>query len=118
MKTFFEVTVGGKHCVGRQPDKRGAEKGCIPHKARFPEQLFGLARVPAEHKEARTRRASMGLCGVVLAYYASAVMRACHHSNASSGMPAQILALPMLLSGSNVTPLVCSANDVCTSYDV
>jgi len=43
---FFEVTVGGKHCVVLQPDRRGAEKGCIPHKARFPEHLFGLDRVP------------------------------------------------------------------------
>ena len=30
-----------------------------------PEQLFGLPRVPMEKQEARTRRASMGLCGVL-----------------------------------------------------
>ena len=51
VKTFFEGTVGGKHCVGRQSDKRGAKKGCIPYKPRFTEQLFGLGRVPWKSKK-------------------------------------------------------------------
>ena len=81
------------------------------------EQLSRLPRVPWKSK----RPVLDGpLCRshLVLAYHASAIMRACHHSNASSGMPAQILALPMLLSGSNVAPLVCSVKVVCTSYEV
>jgi hypothetical protein len=43
--------VGGKHCVGRQSDKRGAKKGGIPYKPRFHEQLFGLGRVPWKSKK-------------------------------------------------------------------
>ena len=50
-KTFFEETVGAKHCVGRQPDSRVAKRGAIPYKPRFPEQLFRLARVPWKSKK-------------------------------------------------------------------
>ena len=81
MKSFFEVTVGGKHCVGRQPDGRGAEKGCIPHKARFPAHLFGLARVPAKRKEARMWRASVGLCGAFRSRDTYVLLYRCHYQN-------------------------------------
>ena len=107
VKTFFEGTVGGKHCVGRQSDKRGAKKGGIPYKPRFHEQLFRLARVPWKSK----KPALGGLlwdCVVVLAYYASAVMRACHQPYCSSDTPAHIEALPIVFSGSNLGPVPCT----------
>ena len=106
-KTFFEETVGAKHCVVCQPDSRVAKRGAIPYKPRFHEQLFRLARVPWKSK----KPALGGLlwdCVVVLAYYASAVMRACHQPYCSSDTPAHIEALPIVFSGSNLGPVPCT----------
>ena len=89
--------MGGKHCVGRQPDKRGAEKGAIPYKPRFPEQMFGLARVPWKSK-----KPALGgpLCRsqVVRWPYASATMRSCQYSYSASDILAKIVEGPLLFS--------------------